>query len=189
VKFQAIASSIGSNADRRFPAARLLLPLATLVVLFALSPAAALAAASATTNPPTKVHHTSAVLNGHLDPDTDPGITECHFEWGATIAYGNTAPCNEGNSFTSPADVTANLSNLTPGTTYHFRLHLETTSGGPVDGVDQSFRPDTFPITHPEIASFGPDGTDDSSFSTTQSLASTSRAPPPPIRRSPHSIR
>jgi hypothetical protein len=143
-------------------------PLATLAFLIAataVAPAAALAAPSATTNPATAIHHTSAVLNGHLDPDVDPGVTGCSFEWGPTIAYGNTAPCNEGNAFAAPASVSANVNNLTPGTAYHFRLHVETTSNGPFDGADRSFRPDTFPLDHPEIGSFGPDGTSASSFS------------------------
>jgi hypothetical protein len=129
------------------------------------APASALAAPSATTNPATAIHHTSAVLNGHLDPDVDPGVTDCSFEWGPTVAYGNTAPCNEGNAFAAPANVSANVNNLTPGTIYHFRLHVETTSNGPFDGADRSFRPDTFPLDHPEIGSFGPDGTSASSFS------------------------
>lgn len=148
-----------------------LLALVLVAGFAAAAPAAALAAPSVATNPATKVHHTSAVLNGHLDPDTDPGITTCSFEWGTTVAYGNTAPCSEGNAFSAPADVSANVNNLTPGTTYHFRLHVETTSSGPSDGADESFRPNTFPITHPEIASFGPDGTPSTSFVESQALA------------------
>lgn len=148
----------------------LLLALTGLAAL-STTPAAALAAPSATTEPATRIHHTSAVLNGKLAPDTDPGITECKFEWGATAAYGNSAPCNEGNTFASAADVSAAINNLTPGTTYHFRLHVETTSSGPLNGADRSFRPDTWPITHPEIASFGQDGTAASSFTGLYTLA------------------
>lgn len=142
----------------------LLLSLAVLTAIAVAAPATALAAPSAMTNPASNVHHTSAVLSGHLDPGGDPGITECKFEWGTTVAYGNTVPCNEGNAFGSPADVSANLNNLTPGSTYHFRLSVETTSSGPLSGADQSFRPDTFLITRGEIGSFGPDGTSASSF-------------------------
>jgi len=150
------------------------LPLAALVFLAAaaaVAPASALAAPSATTDPATAVHHTSAVLNGHLDPDVDPGVTACSFEWGTTAAYGNTAPCNEGNAFAAPAGISANVNNLTPGTTYHFRLHIETTLNGTFDGVDRSFRPDTFPITRGEIGSFGSDGTSASSFTGLWTLA------------------
>ena len=132
--------------------------------LFALAPAAALAAGSALTKPATKVHHTNTVLNGHLDPEGDPGIVECHFEWGETVAYGNTAPCAEGNAFNAPADVSAVLSGLSPGETYHFRLQIETTSSGPFTGADQSFRTIPVPSEHSLIASFGEDGTSGSSF-------------------------
>jgi hypothetical protein len=174
VKRFATASPTGSTPNE-YPHsvfARLLLLASMLAItLVAVSPAAALGAPSATTEPATDVHHTSAVLNGRLNPEGDPGIVECRFEWGASVAYGNTAPCSEGNSFASPTNVTASIGNLTPGTTYHFRLHVETTSSGPFNGADRSFRPDTFPVTHPEIASFGPDGTAASSFSKLFSLA------------------
>lgn len=146
------------------PVRTLLCALAVFTLLAAAGPSFALAAPSATTDPAIKVHHTSAVLTGHLNPDADPGIVDCHFEWGETVSYGNTAPCNEGNAFAAPADVTANLNNLTPGTTYHYRLDIETTSSGPFKGADRIVRPNTFPITHPEIASFGPDGTSGSTF-------------------------
>lgn len=155
------ASSIGAGLSslRRLP-----LALALVTALVALSPAAALAAGSAVTSLASKVHHTTAVLNGHLDPEGDPGVTECRFEWGTTVAYGNTAPCSEGNAFGAPADVSASLSGLSPVTTYHFRLHIETTSNGPLNGADQSFRTIPVPTEHPLIASFGQDGTSGSSF-------------------------
>jgi hypothetical protein len=140
------------------------LALATCTATLLIVAPQALAAASATTNPATKVHHTSAVLNGHLDPDADPGITECHFDWGTSAAYGSTVPCNEGSSFGAPADVSANLGFLTPETTYHFRLHVTTTSSGELTGSDESFTPSQFPADAPEIAAFGPDGTSGSDF-------------------------
>jgi hypothetical protein len=172
VKRYVITPSAKQSRGRVFPPVHLLLvAFALLTAITAAAPAAALAAPSATTNPATKVHHTSAVLSGSLDPGGDPGITECRFEWGATVAYGNIAPCNEGNSFAAPADVRATVTNLTPGATYHYRLEIETTSSGPINGVDQSFRPNTFPITRGEIAAFGPDGTSASSFSETFAIA------------------
>lgn len=159
-------SASGPRSLRRLP-----LALALAIALIALIPATALAAGSAATNPASKVHHTTAVLNGHLDPEGDPGVTECKFEWGETLAYGNTAPCAEGNAFNAPADVSATLSGLSPGTTYHFRLHIETTSNGPFNGADQSFRTGLVPTEHPLIASFGQDGTSGSSFSSGASPA------------------
>jgi hypothetical protein len=96
--------------------------------LLALIPSAALAAGSAVTNPAAKPHHTTVVLNGHLDPEGDPGITDCYFEWGSTTAYGNVVPCAEGTAFGAPTDVSALVSGLSPASIYHFRLHIETTS-------------------------------------------------------------
>jgi phosphodiesterase/alkaline phosphatase D-like protein len=123
-----------------------------------------LAAGSATTSPATTVHHTTAVLHGNLDPQGDPGIVDCHFEWGTTVAYGNTASCAQGNSFSSPADVSALLSGLTPNTTYHFRLDVETTSSGGFQGADLSFTTRRAPQEHTLVASFGSAGTAGSTF-------------------------
>jgi hypothetical protein len=118
----------------------------------------------ATTNPATTIHHTDAVLNGHLALAGDPSITDCHFEWGTTTSYGNSVPCNEGNSFNAPADVSANLSFLTPGTPIHFRLDITGSTSGFVPGNDQSFTPPLFPSVHPSIAVFGSDGTSATTF-------------------------
>jgi hypothetical protein len=136
----------------------------TTVALFAFT-ASALAAPVATTQPATSVHHTSAVLNGHLDPTGDPGITDCHFQWGIDTSYsGGTLPCDQGNSFGAPADVSATLGNLTPDVTYHFQLVVSTTSNGVLLGGDQTVIPLAFPTKHVELTSFGPDGTIASTF-------------------------
>jgi hypothetical protein len=86
----------------------------------------------------TGVGHVKATLNGHLDPNNSLPIAGCEFEWGTTTGYGSSIPCAEGGSFNAAADVSAQLSGLTPGTTYHFRLHVTTGSGG-FDGEDKSF--------------------------------------------------
>jgi len=106
------------------------------------------------------VRSSSAKLNAQIDPEGDPGITDCHFEWGESVSYGNTAPCQEGNSFAAPANVTAKLSDLTAGATYHFRIVTVTTSNGTVEGADQSFT-----TYHGPVALFGSDGTSSTSFS------------------------
>jgi sugar lactone lactonase YvrE len=95
------------------------------------------------------VKHTKATLHGHLDPNDSLPITGCVFEWGTDTSYGE-APisCAEGSSFTQAADVSAELTGLTPGTTYHFRLHLTTGAGG-FDGEDRSFET-TPPSSVPE---------------------------------------
>jgi hypothetical protein len=91
------------------------------------------------TNPATSVNHTRATLRGHLDPNGSLPIAECKFEWGTSTSYGEAPiPCAEGSSFSAAADVSAELTGLTPGTTYHFRLHV-LTGGGSFNGEDKSF--------------------------------------------------
>lgn len=152
-------------------ARRLTFILPAALTLMVLAPATALAASSATTNPATKVHHTTVVLNGHLDPDSDPGIVECHFEWGPTATYGHTVPCSQGNDFAAPADVTADLASLVPGSIYHFRLDAQTTSSGSLQGTDRSFTTKLAGNEHPLIASFGSNGTSATSFGEVNMLA------------------
>ncbi|HKT83796.1 MAG TPA: hypothetical protein VJQ84_08170, partial [Solirubrobacterales bacterium] len=151
--------------------ARLFLALTVTLAVLATVPSMALAAASVVTSPATKVHHTTAVLNGHLDPDSDPGVTACNFQWGPTAAYGSSVPCNEGNSFASPADVTADLAGLSSNSTYHFRLVVETTSSGTLQGSDQTFTTDLVGSQHPLIASFGANGTSATSFGAANRIA------------------
>jgi hypothetical protein len=86
----------------------------------------------------TNVKHTKATLHGHLDPNNSLPITGCVFEWGESASYGNSIPCAEGESFNAPADVSAELTGLSAGATYHFRLHIATGSGG-FFGEDKSF--------------------------------------------------
>ncbi len=123
----------------------------------------------AVTKPATIVHHTSAVLNGHLDPQGDPAITDCHFDWGTSTAYGNQLPCAGSPPFAAPADVSATLGGLTPGTTYHFRLAVSTTAHGDFTGKDKTLTPSAFPVAHSELGTFGPDGTPATTFNTDQS--------------------
>ena len=89
----------------------------------------------------TNVTETSATLNGHLDPDaihSGGEVSECEFEWGATTAYGNTAPCSPTGPYTSAADVSARISALTSATTYHFRVKARN-ANGPSESADETF--------------------------------------------------
>jgi hypothetical protein len=91
------------------------------------------------TKPATNVKHVRATLNGHLDPNNSLPITGCSFEIGTDTSYSEPAiPCAQGNSYTEPADITAEATGLTPGTIYHYRLHL-TTSVSSFNGHDESF--------------------------------------------------
>ena len=74
---------------------------------------------------PTAVSPTGATLRGTVDP-VGVQVTDCHFDFGPTSAYGQSVPCDqtpaEIGAGNGPVAVSADLSGLTPGTTYHYRL-------------------------------------------------------------------
>ncbi len=85
----------------------------------------ALVVPSVTTGAAAEVRPTSATLNGTVDPD-GLELKGCRFEYGTEAGYGLSAPCEPAAS-AIPADssehaVTAHITDLRPGTTYHFRL-------------------------------------------------------------------
>jgi DNA-binding beta-propeller fold protein YncE len=85
------------------------------------------------TTAPSNVSQTTATLNGTVNPG-GVQLTDCHFDYGTTTAYGQTAPCVP-NAGSIPPDssghaVSADLTGLTGGTTYHFRLEASNANGG-----------------------------------------------------------
>src|SRR3712207_2587759 len=105
--------------------------------LLLLVPAAALAAApSATTGPASGVSRSGATLNGTVDPNGT--ATSWYFEYGTTTAYGlRTADADAGEG-DDPVAVSAAVSGLSAGTTYHFRL-VAVNADGTVQGTDRTF--------------------------------------------------
>jgi len=80
----------------------------------------------AITNPATLIASHSATLNGTVDPH---GLsTTVYFQYERTTAYGSRTPnqIKTGNNY---QNVSANLSGLTAGTTYHFRIVASNTAG------------------------------------------------------------
>jgi hypothetical protein len=95
----------------------------------------------------TTVGSTGATLNGEVNPNGQP-LTDCFFEWGTSTEYGRVAPCKdpdaeevgEGNS---PVAVHADISDLDPGTTYHFQLRAANANNAPgetIGGDDEEFQ-------------------------------------------------
>jgi hypothetical protein len=87
------------------------------------------------------VEPTSATLNGSVDPD-GVQLTDCHFEYGTSTAYGQSVPCVPAAG-AIPADlsehaVSATVTGLVAGTTYHFRL-AAANANGPNTGADATF--------------------------------------------------
>lgn len=83
----------------------------------------------------------TASVEGTVNPEGTV-FTACSFEYGPTDAYGSSAPCAESpatiGSGESPVVVHADLSELTFGTTYHYRL-TATNAEGTSTGEDKSF--------------------------------------------------
>ena len=71
----------------------------------------------------------SATLSGTIDPVGIPATYQ--FEWGTDTGYGNVAPVApvDAGDGTDDVPATAELSGLTPGTTYHYRLKGTNTGG------------------------------------------------------------
>jgi hypothetical protein len=73
---------------------------------------------------------TKATLHGVVNPQ-GATVRSCVFEWGATTAYGHSSPCAEtvGSDF-APVQVSARVTQLVPGATYHYRLVVTSSAGG-----------------------------------------------------------
>ncbi len=64
----------------------------------------------------------SATLTGTVDPEGNQ-VTDCHFEYGPTLTYGGSAPCAKNPGAGNGAvPVSATVSGLRAGTTFHYRL-------------------------------------------------------------------
>lgn len=90
------------------------------------------------------VTRTSAALYAWVDP-LGGDVSDCHFEFGATTAYGSAVECGfvaELSAFppsaTTAIAVFARIYGLQPSATYHFRI-VASDEGGTGRGADQSF--------------------------------------------------
>ena len=90
------------------------------------------------TAPPAEVTQTTATLSGVVNP-FDAALGACAFEFGTSLAYGQSVPCS---SLPSPAAgaqlVAAAIAGLAPNTTYHYRLRASSLGGSGLGG-DQAF--------------------------------------------------
>lgn len=91
---------------------------------------------------------TSARLTANVQPHFSP--TSAHFEYGPTEAYGSStveSPIVGADGTSHPT--TSDLANLSPSTTYHYRL-IATNSIGSVASLDKTFTTATAPAPSPE---------------------------------------
>jgi hypothetical protein len=83
----------------------------------------------------------SVTLQGSVNPE-GAKVDSCEFEYGTTTAYGQIAECEPGagalGEGTEAVPVSAKLSGLASGTTYHYRL-VASDAYGTNAGVDQTF--------------------------------------------------
>jgi plastocyanin len=82
------------------------------------------------------VDETGATLRGTVDRQGK--ATTYHFEYGKTISYGSATTAQSAAEVSGGQAVSAAVSSLTPGTTYHYRLVAEN-SAGTTDGADRTF--------------------------------------------------
>jgi phosphodiesterase/alkaline phosphatase D-like protein len=82
---------------------------------------------------------TSATLNATVNPN-DGGVSDCHFEYGTSTAYGTSAPCSSlPGSGNSPVAVSASVSGLGANATYYLRIVATNAGGTTTDTVGQTF--------------------------------------------------
>jgi hypothetical protein len=92
---------------------------------------------AASTGPASRVSQTAATLNGAVNPKSQ--ATTYHFEYGPTTSYGSSTPPQS----VSPTDskthqVTASLSQLSNGVTYHYRVVATTPQAPPPGATSRS---------------------------------------------------
>ncbi len=97
------------------------------------------------------VTQTSAKLRGSVNPNGQ--ATTYHFEWGTSTSYGNVTPDRDAGSDKTSKTVDEIIANLTPGTTYHYRLVAVNPTGTSM-GSDRTFTTTAISVTAP-VASTG----------------------------------
>jgi hypothetical protein len=110
--------------------------------------------AKATADTQTAAGETTATVTGSVDPAGQGPITSCHVEYGGitSLTLSESAPCDQ-QGFSSPAEVSAELEGLTPGTNYRFRIAVGN-ANGEVHGLWKTFQTTAAP-TISSFRSFG----------------------------------
>jgi hypothetical protein len=106
------------------------------LALLAMTSIAIAATPGATTGEASNVTSTSATLNGTVNPNKES--TTYHFEYGPTTAYGTNTPDQGPVGGNAGKSASADLTQLQPSTTYHFRL-VATNPSGTTQGTDKTF--------------------------------------------------
>ena len=100
--------------------------------------AATLPAPVVATGAGTASTQTAATLGASVNAN-DATLSDCHFDYGTTTAYGSSAACSVVPSATGGSQsVVASLTGLSAATTYHFRI-AASSGVATTDGADASF--------------------------------------------------
>jgi hypothetical protein len=100
--------------------------------------AATLPAPSVTTGSGSASSQTTATMNASVSPN-DATLSDCHFDYGTSTAYGSSVPCTVVPSATGGTQaVSAQLTGLNASTTYHFRI-AASSGVATADGADATF--------------------------------------------------
>jgi hypothetical protein len=87
---------------------------------------------------------TTAVLNGHVNPEGE--TVKCVFQYGASTSYGSEVPCSTALDGQQEAVAeSAPLTGLHAGQAYHFRIVALTASGKNYYGADEKFTTEKAP--------------------------------------------
>jgi hypothetical protein len=81
----------------------------------------------------------SVTIEGSVAPNRN-SVSTCVFQYGTSTSYGSEVPCAQTvvGTGSSPTTVTAELTGLSPATTYHYRV-IATNSDGTSYGLDETF--------------------------------------------------
>ena len=102
----------------------------------AAAPQAVAKAPTAVTGPATSVGGTSATVTGSVDPGGE--ATSWYVEYGRTTSYGSRTATRSAGNGTVVVDVSEQLTGLTTGAAYHYRV-VATNATGTSRGGDRGF--------------------------------------------------
>ena len=110
---------------------------ATVAALLMTSGTAMASVPTATTGGASAITQTTVHLTGSVKPNGEN--TVWHFEVGPTTSYGINTPDQPVAAGSGTTNVAADVTGLTPGTQYHFRL-VATNASGSIPGKDKTFK-------------------------------------------------